>query len=368
MNLPTSAPRVARSGRGAQSGFSLIELMVSLVLGLLVISAAGSLFLANRQVFASTETVNRIQENGRAAFEIMSRDVREAGSSPCFSLAAKSPINTLEGREGAWWTAFANGISGAVGSSNTSDSITLYMANRDNVRVTKHDNPSAVLDVTAMDQDLIDDINDNAPTMMVCNADVAVIFQATGTTGNGLGVLHNTGDQNCGQFFPGPKDANVSDYPCFMGAGGNPPAHGYCFTVPDGASSSECKDQGLSVANVTRIHAISWHVDKTSKQLIRSELIPNAAGTSAVARSGGTVAVAEGASEMSVTYKAADSNAFVSANQVADWRRVTAVRVELVLEAADGSMSDRDRRGVDGEMLERTLVNVITIRNREGVL
>lgn len=57
--------------RSFQAGFSLIELMISLVLGLLVIAAAGGIFLSNKRVYGSTEAINRIQENQRAAFEML---------------------------------------------------------------------------------------------------------------------------------------------------------------------------------------------------------------------------------------------------------------------------------------------------------
>src|SRR5690606_16585162 len=66
-----------------QGGATLIELMIALLLGLVVVAAASGLFLTNKRVYASTETLNRIQENGRVSFELMSRDIREAGGNPC---------------------------------------------------------------------------------------------------------------------------------------------------------------------------------------------------------------------------------------------------------------------------------------------
>ncbi|MFP3416601.1 prepilin-type N-terminal cleavage/methylation domain-containing protein, partial [Bacillus sp. SIMBA_074] len=56
-----------RSGRrlGRQQGFSLIELMIALVLGLLVVGAAIGIFLSNRQTYQATEGVGRAQEGVR---------------------------------------------------------------------------------------------------------------------------------------------------------------------------------------------------------------------------------------------------------------------------------------------------------------
>lgn len=44
-----------------QSGFSLVELMIALLLGTLIIAAAGGIFIANRQTFRSTDNLGRVQ-------------------------------------------------------------------------------------------------------------------------------------------------------------------------------------------------------------------------------------------------------------------------------------------------------------------
>ena len=70
-----------------QSGFSLIELMISLVLGLLVLGAAIAVFQSNQRSFSANEGQNRIQEGARAAYEMMSNDIRAAGGTACSRLA-----------------------------------------------------------------------------------------------------------------------------------------------------------------------------------------------------------------------------------------------------------------------------------------
>src|SRR3546814_4605218 len=78
--------------KAAQRGFTLIELMVAMVLGLLVVAAAGSLFMSSRKVYGTTASINRIQENQRIAFEMLARDVREAGGNPC----TRNIVNMLD--------------------------------------------------------------------------------------------------------------------------------------------------------------------------------------------------------------------------------------------------------------------------------
>ena len=65
------------------SGMSLIELMVAMVLGLVVLGAAFAVFMSNQATFRANEDVNRMQENARVAFEMISRDIRAAGGSAC---------------------------------------------------------------------------------------------------------------------------------------------------------------------------------------------------------------------------------------------------------------------------------------------
>ena len=74
-----------RSARSA--GFSLVELMIAMVLGLLVMGAAFAVFMSNQNTYRANEGLNRIQEATRTAFELMSRDIRAAGGSACSNLA-----------------------------------------------------------------------------------------------------------------------------------------------------------------------------------------------------------------------------------------------------------------------------------------
>lgn len=60
-------------------GFSLVELMVSMVLGLLITGAALQLLLANQQSFALQQTLSRVQENGQLFVRFLVTDLRRAG-------------------------------------------------------------------------------------------------------------------------------------------------------------------------------------------------------------------------------------------------------------------------------------------------
>ncbi len=57
---------------------TLVELMIAMVIGLMLIAGVGQMYVANKQVFRSTQALSQVQESGRFAFEYLTRDVRMA--------------------------------------------------------------------------------------------------------------------------------------------------------------------------------------------------------------------------------------------------------------------------------------------------
>ena len=76
LNRRIRARRTARP-RGA-AGFSLIELMVALTIGLVMIAGAGFVFAKSRDIYRTMETTARLQENARYAMNIIEADLRMA--------------------------------------------------------------------------------------------------------------------------------------------------------------------------------------------------------------------------------------------------------------------------------------------------
>jgi len=64
-------------------GFSLIELMIAMVLGLLVAEGIYILFASAGKVNTTQTALARLQENGRIAIDIIANDLRSAGRLPC---------------------------------------------------------------------------------------------------------------------------------------------------------------------------------------------------------------------------------------------------------------------------------------------
>ena len=58
---------------------TLVELMVGLVLALIIVWIAGSLYVTNKQVTRVNDSISRVQENGRFAMHVLEDDLRMAG-------------------------------------------------------------------------------------------------------------------------------------------------------------------------------------------------------------------------------------------------------------------------------------------------
>ena len=87
-------PRFVPLARPPQQGFSLVELMVAMTIGFIVVAAVGYVYLSSRQSFRLTDSMSRMQENGRLAIETLARDVRMAGYVGCGNLK-NATINTI---------------------------------------------------------------------------------------------------------------------------------------------------------------------------------------------------------------------------------------------------------------------------------
>jgi type IV pilus assembly protein PilW len=81
--------------RGRQAGLSLIELMVSITLGLLILSGVLVIFVNTSAARSEVERTSRQIENGRYASELLSEDLRLAGFYGELSPASITPPGAL---------------------------------------------------------------------------------------------------------------------------------------------------------------------------------------------------------------------------------------------------------------------------------
>ncbi len=84
----------ARPGTHAH-GFSLVELMVALTVGLIITAAVVQIFVTSSSSYSLTEGYTRAQESGRFGIEFMSYDIRMAGYMGCRSNLTNSDVNNI---------------------------------------------------------------------------------------------------------------------------------------------------------------------------------------------------------------------------------------------------------------------------------
>lgn len=82
------------------SGFTLIELMISMLIGLIIMGGVVSLYLSSSKNQQFQQGHARLQENARYAFERMALDLSQSGYLGCFRFAGDLTTNTLIAENG----------------------------------------------------------------------------------------------------------------------------------------------------------------------------------------------------------------------------------------------------------------------------
>lgn len=191
-----------------QKGLSIIEIMVALTLSLILTLGLVQIFTSNSQSFRLAEASARVQESGRMAMGILSREVRNADYWGC--LRDPSVLNNMLDPAGSDVNSLLRGLDvedgvGPDGSDRlilggaggTNDARVLFVPNLNAATM-------AVDDVSQISQGDI---------LIVTNCQAGDIFQVTNDPSQNasLQVVHNTGNA---QGSPGNITDNLSfDYP-----------------------------------------------------------------------------------------------------------------------------------------------------------
>lgn len=322
-------------GRRTVRGLSLVELMVSLVLGLLVVAGALSIFDSNRQTYVATESLGRVQENARVAFELMARDIREAGGNPC---GRNLPMaNLLKNPTTRWYTNFTDGIRGVDGAFQdnppnrvpNTDAIELMYGSSTGATVTAHVATSARFAVNTASHGLVAD-----DLVIACDFRQASLFQMTGPSATNNNVVHNTGNG--------------------VGSIGNC-SKGLGFKVPVDCSTNGTPYTFGPNSMLVKLKAGRWYVgtNTSGQRVLYYSTLRNDGGTLTITND----EVATGVDNMQITYLVAGQASYIDATAVGTrWKDVLAVRIEITLKGDD--------RIAEGKLLERKLVHVASLRNR----
>jgi len=89
-------------------GLSLVELMVAITISLILLLGVTSVYLSTRHSNAVQDEFSRLQENGRFAISLLSKEIRQAGYQGCSNLGRVTPVNNVStgGNKGPVDTSF----------------------------------------------------------------------------------------------------------------------------------------------------------------------------------------------------------------------------------------------------------------------
>ncbi|MGZ4978821.1 MAG: PilW family protein [Methylobacter sp.] len=145
-----------------QSGMTLIEIMIALLIGAFLLGGVIEIFVGSSQTNRMQQNLSRLQENGRFAMEFLSSNIRMAGSRGCSRTATitgasnnaavfTSDFNTaLQGFEATSSSAWTPTINSAITSPlGGSDVITIRRVDDQVNYITAHTTGTAVLTLAA---------------------------------------------------------------------------------------------------------------------------------------------------------------------------------------------------------------------------
>lgn len=320
---------------GVAKGFTLIELMVAMLLGLIVIAGVVSVFIANQRTYRTNQALGDVQDGSRTAFEMMARDIRDAGLTGCTNNGRVS--NVLNNKATAWWASWNNALVGyhrsqtdvavAIGTAEKArlagtDSLMLLSAENSGVTVKLNSEPAGTFTLNESSSDL-----QTGDLIMVCDPDHAAVVQvsnfASGT------ITHDTSGS------PGNCTSDLS-FPTVCSGTSR-----YVFT-PN--------------AQISKLSAVDWYVGVNpvgGSSLYRISLVNNSGTPTPTAQE-----MVRDVTAMTLTYHQSGNTNFVDATLVGNWALVDAVRVNLTLQSVD------KKAGTDAKAISRSFTATTTVRNR----
>lgn len=355
--------------RARSRGINLIELLIAMVLGLLVVGGAISIFVTNQQTYAATESLGRIQENTRTAFELMVREIRESGGDPCGN-RDWAPVNVLTNADVDWWSTWGieRGLRGfdegevlatpdlpaaGVGSRVPGTDV-IEVLSAAGSGVTLSAVPTATISTNQNHPFVVGDI------LLICDYNGAAVFQMTGPAG--AAGSNNTILHAVGAGTPGNCTGGLALVPSESGGG----QAAICANTVVQRFGQDINGNANGSATVARLAATRWYVGNTGRvnQLTNQPLFALFRST---LRQGAIVneEIAEGVVDMQVTYRLPLSVIYRTATDIVDvrWKEVTAVNITLTLAGQD---QGEVRLGTDGAPLRRTVNYVANLRNRNN--
>lgn len=329
-----------KTSKSRQSGLSLVEVMIAMVLGLILVGGVLQISSASRQTYRVHDAISRMQEGGRMALEVISRDTRMADFWGCVTDGA-NVVNNLDSTGDGFIDFASGGIGGTEGANGVPDTLILRGGVTSGLTVTPPYGPqtSAAISVEVNNGLEQDDI------VFISDCGKADIFQISNANPDGSGQLvHNTGNASPGNY-------NATNPVC-------PGANGHCLSKIYGG------DANVFVA-----------------QQIMYTIAPGSEGQPALFRNG--LEFLDGIEDFQVVYGedtdppgtagSGIANYYVPANLVTDMANVISIRFAVVMRSYDDNLSGGIAQNYNvlgsnvtapDNRLRQVYTSTVTLRNR----
>ena len=312
-----------------QSGLTLVEIMVALVVGAVLLTGVVQIYAATKATYRLQDSLARLQENGRFALSFLTRDVRMAGYHGCTNFGVVT--NTLNNPTSLDYD-FSIGLTGYndVGASppaalsgagvvpaSGTDVIVVRRNVDEPVRVVKN-NSSAQMFVEVLSQ-VPGGCKDGSDRVSgLCSNDILMVSDCIKSRVFQAGNLQVTGT---------PPDVNITH-----------PASGTPVNAISswGGASAPAEEQFSDDAEIVRIGTYAYFISDSADS-----------GLPVLNRyDGGQVfELVEGVEDMQVRYgedtdgdRTAD--VYRDADAVFDWSAVVSARIHLLLRTNENNLSD----------------------------
>ena len=322
-------------------GFTLVELMIAMLLGLIVIGGVISVFLAGQQTYRANEALGDVGDSSRVAFELLSRDFRGAGHSGCDDTNGR--VANVLNNATLWYTNWSlplqayddaskdpaiNTITGDGAPVPGTSSVLMLSTSNTDASVGSASGDPASFNINAASTQLA-----TGDIIVVCDFDHATIMQVTSYTAGGTSVGHASG-------------TTVTPGNCTTGLG-----------YPGNCSGSNSYTF-LPNAHIGLLTASDWYIGTNpanGKSLYRVSVSYGATGASVSAPQ----EMVRNVTNMQINYLPSGGTTFGNAASIGNWSTVSATQVTLTVRSAN------IRASVDNtEPLSRQFTSTFTLRNR----
>lgn len=298
-------------------GFTLIELMIAMVLGLIVVAGVSSIFLANQQTYRSNEALSEVQDGARTSFEMLARDVRAAGLAGCNTTSGRG-VFAAAGYAANWYTDWGTTkVLLGYDNATTDPAITgltgngAPVAGTSSVHILSTDAISAVVDTDSGSLITTNEASgdlQNGDVIMVCDDEQSTLLTISALSGKSVTV-----EAHAHTFARSSPIAKLTAHVWYIG------------TNPLGGKSL----YRLAMTNTGGV------IGATPQEIVRN------------------------ATDLQIRYlQPAVGNSFIAVSSVTDWAAVLSAQMTLTLQ------STFQRAGTDSKPLTRQFTSTATVRNR----